>query len=101
MPGLERRMSASSSFPNMLTGVTVALPGDLLRGVTEPAEGRGRRDRRGTTERGETEEDGRGIEDGGQRDEGGHRQGRTEGRIQEGGQDGRDRGQEGDREGRE
>ena len=43
MPGLERRMSASSSFPNMLTGVTVALPGDLLRGVTEPEGGRGRR----------------------------------------------------------
>ena len=39
MPGLERRMSASSSFPNRLTGVTVVLPGDLLRGVTDPEVG--------------------------------------------------------------
>ena len=40
MPGLERRMSASSSVPpNRLTGVTVVLPGDLLRGVTDPEGG--------------------------------------------------------------
>ena len=32
-------MSASSSFPNRLTGVTVVLPGDLLRGVTDPEVG--------------------------------------------------------------
>ena len=36
MPGLALRMSASSSFPKMLTGVTAALDGDLLVGVTEP-----------------------------------------------------------------
>ena len=32
-------MSASSSFPNRLTGVTVVLPGDLLQGVTDPEVG--------------------------------------------------------------
>ena len=36
MPGLARSMSASSSLPKMLTGVTAALDGDLLVGVTEP-----------------------------------------------------------------
>ena len=36
MPGLARRMSASSSLPKMFTGVTAALEGDLLVGVTEP-----------------------------------------------------------------
>ncbi len=29
-------MSVSSSVPNMCTGVTLAEPGDLLRGVTAP-----------------------------------------------------------------
>ena len=36
IPGLALRMSASSSLPNMLTGVTAALEGDLLVGVTDP-----------------------------------------------------------------
>ena len=36
MPGLARRMSARSSLPKILTGVTAALDGDLLVGVTEP-----------------------------------------------------------------
>ena len=37
MPGLALRMSANSSLPlKILTGVTAALEGDLLVGVTEP-----------------------------------------------------------------
>ena len=43
-------MSASSSFPNRLTGVTVVLPGDLLRGVTDPEVG-GRGGGRGEDEK--------------------------------------------------
>ena len=35
--GLFLRMSESSSVPNMWTGVMVADPGDLLRGVTGPS----------------------------------------------------------------
>ena len=41
MPGLARRISASSSLPKTLTGVTAALEGDLLVGVTEPGEWEG------------------------------------------------------------
>ncbi len=37
IPGLARRMSARSSLGPNPAGVTLALLGDLLKGVTDPA----------------------------------------------------------------